>query len=783
MRYLVLILASVSLISCSRDPNVLKEKYLQSGKRYFTGGRYKEASIMFRKAIEADRKFGPGYYNLALTDLKLGQVAASVPALRRAMELLKPGTPEADDTDLKLSEIMIVAAQSQEHNEAILKEIQTIVDGLTKRNPNGWEGHKLTGDLNMLETGRLYRTEHAVDAKKILENAITEYRKALSVKPADPLITLALGRTLVVDGESGEAETLFKGLIDKDKSNLNAYYELYRVYLSQRKIPEAEGILKSAIQNNPKNTQLRLSLAQFYFGANKREELVTLLGQMKANLKEFPDAYFQSGDFYSRVSQFDEAIKQYEEGIQKDPSKRNTYLKREIEVYVREGKTDVAFKQNEVILKDDPKDPEARALKATFLLDRGDVNQAMTDLQSVVTAKPDNFVARFNLGRAHFARGEYEQARQEFDTAIQLRGDYLPARLAQTQVALIRGDNDAALHSADEVLKISPGSVQGAVMKAVSLERLKRADEARALLNAILNRNSKQVETLLELGLLDLNEKKTKDAEDLFRRAWEADPTNLRGLLGESRAYLLDNQADKAVQVVETETQKNPKRLDLQSALGNTLVSANQVDRGIATFQELLTKVSDTRQQSDLWTRIGEAYLRKGDRQQSINAIEKARQGQPNNSNLLVDLAMLYETQNKMDVAKKDYEQAVKMDPNNALALNNLAYLLSQSNGDLDVALTYATRAKQRLPGHPEINDTLGWIYLKKNLTDNAIDTFRTLIVQVPRNPTYHYHYAMALVQKGDRETAKKECQAALSASPKKDEEQEIKQLMTKLGA
>ena len=782
MRYLVLALAGLSLVACSRDPNVLKEKYLQSGKKYFANGRYKEASIMFRKSIEADRKFGPGYYNLALTDLKLGQVAAAVPALRRAMELLKPGTPEADDTDLKLAEIMIVAAQSQEHNEAILKETQDIVDGLLKRNPNGWEGHKLSGDLDMIETGRLYRSDKAVDAKKVLETAIGEYRRALSVKAGDPLITLALGRTLVVDGETGEAESLFKGLIDKDKANLNAYYELYRVYLSQRKLPEAEDILKTAIKNNPKNTQLRLSLAQFYFGANKRDELVGLLGQMKANLSEFPDAYFQSGDFFSRVNQFDEAIKQYEEGIQKDSSHRNAYLKREIEVYVREGKTDVAFKVNEQILKDDPKDPEARALKATFQLDKGDVNQAMSELQSVVTAKPDNFVARFNLGRAHFARGEYEQARQEFDTAISLRSDYLPARLAQTQVALIRGDNDAALHDSDEVLRIAPGSVQGAVMKAVALERLKRADEARALLNAILGHNPRQEETLLELGLLDLNEKKIRDAQDLFKRAWEADPTNLRGLLGEARAYLLDNQPDKAVQLVQAEVQKNPKRLDLQSALGNTLVSANQIDKGIGVFNDLLTKVSDQRQQSDLYTRIGEAYLRKGDRQQSINAIEKARQGQPNNPSLLVDLAMLYETQNKLDVARKDYEQAVKMDPNNALALNNLAYLIAQSSGDLDVALTYATRAKQRLPGHPEINDTLGWIYLKKNLTDNAVDTFKSLIVQAPRNPTYHYHYAMALFQKGDRENAKKECQAALSASPGKDQEQEIRQLMSKLG-
>ena len=99
-------------------------------------------------------------------------------------------------------------------------------------------------------------------AKRELGLAIVEYRKALASKPGDPVINLALGRTLVIDGETAEGAVLFRGLIDKDKANLNGYYELYRLDLAQRKIPEAEAILKEAIKNNPKDTQLRLTLAQ-----------------------------------------------------------------------------------------------------------------------------------------------------------------------------------------------------------------------------------------------------------------------------------------------------------------------------------------------------------------------------------------------------------------------------------------------------------------------------------------------------------------------------------------
>src|SRR6185437_728030 len=121
----------------------------------------------------------------------------------------------------------------------------------------------------------------------------------------------------------------------------------------------AETVLKDAIRNNPKDTQLRLTLAQFYYGTNNRTQLVALLDQMKADLKQFPDAYLQSGDFYLRVNSIDEAINQYEEGIKKDSSRRNTYLKHEIEAYVRAGKTNEAYAKNDLILKNDPKDPEA----------------------------------------------------------------------------------------------------------------------------------------------------------------------------------------------------------------------------------------------------------------------------------------------------------------------------------------------------------------------------------------------------------------------------------------
>jgi Flp pilus assembly protein TadD len=80
------------------------------------------------------------------------------------------------------------------------------------------------------------------------------------------------------------------------------------------------------------------------------------------------------------------------------------------------------------------------------------------------------------------------------------------------------------------------------------------------------------------------------------------------------------------------------------------------------------------------------------------------------------------------------------------------------------------------------VADTLGWIYIKKNLSDNAIEIFRDLTKKLPGNSTFHYHLGMALFQKGDRPSARKELQTALQSKPSQQEATKIKELLAKLG-
>jgi tetratricopeptide (TPR) repeat protein len=313
---------------------------------------------------------------------------------------------------------------------------------------------------------------------------------------------------------------------------------------------------------------------------------------------------------------------------------------------------------------------------------------------------------------------------------------------------------------------------------------MKKYGDSRDLLHAVLKVDPNSTDSLFQLGVVSLAENKYADAIEAFRKTYSLEPANGRGLMGMVEVYLAQNKDDLALQTLQTEIQKYPKRTDYHMALGNTAVRVGKYDMAIAEFQGVAngTDKDSKKALGEVYLRIGETCRRKGDYNAAILALQKSRSALPDNTVVLATLALTLDTAGRKQEARLAYEQCLKIDPRNAVALNNLAYLLAENNGDLEMALTYAQRSKQLLPQLNEIADTLGWIYLKKGLTDSAIEQFRDIVTKQPSHSTYRYHLGMAYAQKGDRLKAIQELNGALKNSPPKDESDKIKQLLAKLG-
>ncbi|MCX6627827.1 MAG: tetratricopeptide repeat protein, partial [Candidatus Solibacter sp.] len=170
----VVLAVLVALASCSRDPNVVKRRYLESGNKYFEKERYKEASIQYRNALKRDPKYGAAYYKLALVSLRMNEMSTAVPALRRAVELVPPDQPDHWDAVVRLSEIYLAAART---DKQFLGEAEKLIKDLLKHEPNSFDAHRLTGDLNYSKAMEAYKDKRLEEWQVLLTVATGEYHK------------------------------------------------------------------------------------------------------------------------------------------------------------------------------------------------------------------------------------------------------------------------------------------------------------------------------------------------------------------------------------------------------------------------------------------------------------------------------------------------------------------------------------------------------------------------------------------------------------------------------
>jgi tetratricopeptide (TPR) repeat protein len=782
---LLLLLIAATFFACNRDPNYAKQRALESGNKYFDRKQYKQALIMYRKAVATDPKFGEGYYHLALTFEALGENANVVGMLRRATELMPAGTPDWRNAALRLGEALVQGAitiNNPAQNKPLMDEVTQLGATLHSKAPDSFEDFRLRSDLKRAEAARALNMQDMPTLKKDLEDSIDLLRKSLSVKPGDVQTSIALARSLSLYGHADEAEQIYRGLLDRDKTLGSVYVELFRLYSTEKRSSDAESILKSAIQNLPKEYQFRTLLAGYYYSQGNRAQMTSVLEGIKSHFKDFPDAYLTAGDFYARISDDASALREYQQGQSLDPKRRAEYDKRMVEILIRGGKKEEAYSKVLEMLKANPKDADARAMQANFMLERGEVSTAVNEFQDVVTQKPDNFVARYNLGRAYAATGEYDKAIQQYRESAHERPDFLRPRVALAETEIQTGDFDAALRDAQETVKMAPNDPAANLVEAVAMLRLGQTADAKRILDALAVRFPAFPEVHLELGSLALSQQDYSAALQQFQKAWELSPADSRSLQGEVETYMAQKEQDKALALLQQMVTAHPDRADILKQFATLKARTRQYDAALADFQTLMQRFKETpRETAQTYAEVGELYHRKGDDSNAIQWLEKARALQPNSVRLLSVIAEIYDHMGRTKESQDAYRAVLAHSPNDGEALNNLAFSIAQTGTDLDEALTLADKAKKVRPTLNEVDDTLGWIYLKKHMPDQAVDIFRPLVAKSPENPSFHYHYCLALFEKGDKAGAERECDAALARNPAKADEVGAKQLLAKL--
>jgi len=127
-----------------------------------------------------------------------------------------------------------------------------------------------------------------------------------------------------------------------------------------------------------------------------------------------------------------------------------------------------------------------------------------------------------------------------------------------------------------------------------------------------------------------------------------------------------------------------------------------------------------------------------------------------------------------------EYEQVLQGDPDNVVALNNLAWLY-HLRGD-ERALDLARRAYERVPGRAEIADTYGWLLVEGGQVEQGLALIDRALQSAPDNPDIRYHQAAALHRAGESARARELLRALLGDAPQFSERTAAEALLKALG-
>ena len=755
----------LALAACSHDPEAAKRRFLELGNKYYQSGKYKEASILYRKALNEDRRYGEAYYRLGLADLKLKDLDRAGYAFVRAFEL-QPGNLDAFRNLAQLYLLALsqpVVAQRQETLEALIRDTERA----EQEHPDSFEVLYIKGRIALYQ-------RNAEQATRLL-------RYALAMKPWDPDADLALAAALVMDRQIDEAEKTLRDSLEHNRTHAALYDFLYVLYVRRGQITRAEAVLKAKCDNNPEQWAAWISLASHYRNVGKQAEMKVALDRLLNHPDEYPGGREHVGDFYLRGGQGDLAIQYYREGMKAEPKREREYRYRIVQAYLADTKLGEAAGEVDVLLAANPKDAQTLGLRGVLRLRSGQpeqVKQALEDLRTAVSKLPGNAVLRHNLGQAYLANGDPVNAQAQFRETVQRAPEYLPPKYALIDLLLHRNEFTPAEVLANEILEKHPYDAPARLGRAIAWIGLREYARARSELESLIEKKQRARDASFQLAKLDVIEKKYAAAEKRFQALADADPPDARALQGLIDLQMIRGRPDRAQHYLDEEIRKNPERLDMHLAAANLAIIRRDLNRATEELHFVLARNPNHGPANN---RLGEIDLLNGDSESARKHFNKAVEAQPPVPAAFLHLGTLLAQEGKLKEARPYFERCIELAPDSDTALNNLAYILAETETDLDHALACAQRAMARNPESADYADTLGYVYVKRNLNDNAIKVLRGIVDQHPARASFRYHLAMALYQNGDKEQTRTELDTALKSNPSPEEATGIRELLAKL--
>ena len=682
------------LSSCSRTPEVRYARAIEKGKKLLAEKEYARAALEFQNAVQAKPKSVEALYLLGETAMNQVLLPTAISYYRKATDL----DPKYGPAQLRLADLML-----RTHNDQLTKEAESRIQKVLTGNPEDDDALLALATIRV-QLGKIE------DAEKYLNEVLQ--RSPTNLKSA-----IALAQVKLAQKDYTGAEQVLKQTVEKSPGSPDAVTALGALYAGTGRLPESEGMFRKAVQLDPKSVGALAALAELQMRTGKpleAEKSYKAIAAIPGTGNTLAYALF-----LMRQNRRPESVVELERLSKANPNDRiaRTAL---IAGYLATDRIVSAESVLNAVLKENGKDQEALIQRSQIYLRKGQSDQAQKDIESILRFDTSSAQGHYLLSKVYRAQGNALRHRDELSLALRIAPELLPARLDLVDNLLMANNPSAALATLDGAQQAQKHTLRYLLVHNWALIAAGKGDEARQGVDNALA-VAKTPEALLQDGLLKLAKQDIAGSRAALEQAINATPEDLRPLTLLVQSYVAQKQIPAATERIRFAVAKRPKSLALQMYLARWLVQNGQGQEAMQAGAAAAVADPNSSAPPLLLALLNLSDGKLDDARGRLTAVLVK---EPRNVDAHMSLAMVEDASGAYNKAIAEYKKVLDLDSRHLGALNNLAYDLARDPARCDEALPYAQKAKELAPAGWQIQDTLGWIYYRKGLYDNAAREF-----------------------------------------------------------
>jgi len=581
------------------------------------------------------------------------------------------------------------------------------------------------------------------------EQAVTHLQQFVAAVPRHIAARKLLGAALIRKNEPDVAVKVLRPAVERAPNDPQLLGLMGNALMRNRQFTEATSFFEKAAATSPESIPVKTQLALSKLATGEAGEAV-------ANLEAALDA---------------------------DPEATRPGILLAL-THLRSGDFDKAIEAANNLAGRLADNPLPYNLKGAAFLGKGDLESARKTFEQALSIQSDYFPAEMNLAQMEIRAGNLENAKKRFEGIIERSPNHIGvmmaladlarrgrdtdgvvcwlenARAANTQAALPRlrlidvyiatRKPEKALVVAHEVEQIAPRNPQA--LDALGRARMASGepDQAVGTYRRLVDVAPNSAQAYLRLAQAQAATNDEDGARISLRRAIEIDPEHVPAVTALTQVEARTGRPEEALRVAESLRKKVPDSPVGHMLVGDVLMTEKMYAEATAAYETAIS----LSQSGALALRLYRARWGGGDRDAALDGLAAwVAENKDDRASRLVLAGGLLNTK-RYDEATKLYESLADEIPDNAVILNNLAWLYQQK--DDPRAVEFAEKAHKSAPDSPRIMDTLGWILVQRGDTARGVDLLEKARDKLPLEPDVLYHYAVGLHRAGRSDEAAK---------------------------